>query len=594
MFTISHLKTSFNNLSLYKKMLLIISITTACTFSVFLLSIQFLTKRYEKELYQTNAQALNHVSAMISSEMEMIESISDSIISDTIIQNNLCSLNEQPGSNRTAVFKRDIYQALFPYTFNNSYIKSINIVLEDGSNICMGNSDYIGQFSFGLLNQTAGLSEGRIDWVPAMQPGNDVCCIRMIRQLKFLRLNRLADLYIVIDMERLISDALENAGYSAASSNFILLAGDKRIYPAAPFHDELFPSLLQDMADSGQSYTIASIEKEKQFIITGSIPYVGWNYLYFRDYHPIFQKIISARVQVLACSIFSCLAALCLSWLVLGKILRHLDYLVDKIRCFGNGEPPPVQIQNYDYSSRNDEIGQLHRDFDAMTHSVKVLRDENYDKQILLRDATIRMLQQQINPHFLYNTLDTINWMAQKYGADDISVMARSLGNLFRVSITGQKDLVPLAEELSFLDNYIQIQNIRFKDRLQFELDTPKDISSIQVPKLCIQPLVENALKHSMEYSDELCTIRVTVQEQADDYRIKVANTGSQFEDDLIPKIEQHLITPQGSGVGLNNINSRLKLIYGDAYGLVCYNQDGYAIVMLTIPKERRTKPCCD
>ena len=179
--------------------------------------------------------------------------------------------------------------------------------------------------------------------------------------------------------------------------------------------------------------------------------------------------------------------------------------------------------------------------------------------------------------------------MAQKYGADDISTMARSLGNLFRISITGQEELIPLAEELSFLDNYIQIQNIRFKDRLNFEMNIPNDISHIQIPKLCIQPLVENALKHSMEYSDQMCRIRVTLQERDHDYQIQVANTGSQFEENLIWKIEHREITPQGSGVGLTNINSRLKLLYGDAYGLTFYNQEGMAVVMLTIPKERRS-----
>ena len=271
---------------------------------------------------------------------------------------------------------------------------------------------------------------------------------------------------------------------------------------------------------------------------------------------------------------------------VFRHVLKHLDFLVEKIRCFGNGEPVPKQ-REYDYVNRRDEIGQLHVNFDEMTKSVKVLRDENYDKQLLLRDATIKILQQQINPHFLYNTLDTINWMAQKYGADDISTMVRSLGNLFRASITGEGDLIPLADELAVLDNYIQIQKIRFKDRLVFELVVPEDISHIFVPKLCIQPLVENALKHAMEYTDEICTIRVTVREREGSYRIKVANTGSQFEEDLLWKIEHRQITPQGSGVGLVNIDSRLKLIYGDHYGLTFYNKDGMAVVMLSIPKER-------
>ena len=89
-----------------------------------------------------------------------------------------------------------------------------------------------------------------------------------------------------------------------------------------------------------------------------------------------------------------------------------------------------------------------------MKSNVKTLRDKNYEKQLLLRDTNIKMLQQQINPHFLYNTLDTINWMAQKYGADDISTMVRSLGNLFRAAVNSKEDLIPLKMELDVLKDY--------------------------------------------------------------------------------------------------------------------------------------------
>ena len=97
--------------------------------------------------------------------------------------------------------------------------------------------------------------------------------------------------------------------------------------------------------------------------------------------------------------------------------MRHIQFLVQKIRCFGRGETIPKNTCSYDH--RFDEIGQLHQSFDQMTQSIKILRDENYDKQILLEDTTIKMLQQQINPHFLYNTLDTMNWLAQKCGSED-------------------------------------------------------------------------------------------------------------------------------------------------------------------------------
>ena len=222
-----------------------------------------------------------------------------------------------------------------------------------------------------------------------------------------------------------------------------------------------------------------------------------------------------------------------------------------------------------------------------MKSNVKTLRDKNYEKQLLLRDTNIKMLQQQINPHFLYNTLDTINWMAQKYGADDISTMVRSLGNLFRAAVNSKEDLIPLKKELDVLKDYIRIQQIRFGDRLDFQLHVPDDISHIYVPTLCIQPLVENALKYALEFSHDVCHITVTISEKDTVYQITVANTGSHFEDDLIWKLEHRQVTPQGSGVGLVNINSRLKLLFGDRYGLSIYNEDGMAIVLLSIPKER-------
>jgi two-component system sensor histidine kinase YesM len=175
--------------------------------------------------------------------------------------------------------------------------------------------------------------------------------------------------------------------------------------------------------------------------------------------------------------------------------------------------------------------------------------------------------------------------MAQVQGNEEISTMVLSLGNLFRASIVQQKELITLEEELVFLKSYIQIQEIRFKDRLRFHIDIPESCNQIPVPKLIIQPLVENAIKHSMEFSFEPCEIFVSITEEEDRYRLKVANTGSYFDEDLLEKIRQRTLTPLGTGVGLINIDSRLRLIFGEEYGLSFLNRDGMAMVILQIPK---------
>ena len=576
-----------NNLSLYKKILTIFLLALLALCLTFLISIRFMTLRYNDVLYQASANSLSHVTTYLESEMQMVENLSDNMIADSVLQENLSYLEDHPYSNRRALAKRDIYQQLYSYIYRSRYIKSINIILNDGTNICMGRSDDINKFNRGELDQAIDRLKGKAVWSPAIEPGDDTVCARQILKLKLLSLKKLAGLYITIDMERMIEDGLKNSGSLTKDSRFILMTGEKRIYPAESYHQEYCQEILSRKNSKENTYTIDTLDAKKEFIITGYVPYVGWDYVYFRDYNPLFNNIRLIRFQILIFTFCIILITAVLVNVIFRHIFRHLDYLIEKIQCFGSGETPTCDVKCYNYENRQDEIGQLHRSFDEMTHSVKVLRDENYDKQLLLRDSTIKMLQQQINPHFLYNTLDTINWMAQKYGADDISMMVRSLGNLFRASIAGQKDIIPLSDELEVLDNYIRIQEIRFKDRLHFELKIPENISHIFVPKLCIQPLVENALKHSMEDTDELCIIKVTIRELERDYEITVSNTGSSFEEDLIEKLENKQIEPQGSGVGLVNINSRLKLIYGDNYGLKFYNKSGMAIVMLSIPKEQ-------
>lgn len=577
----------FNNLSLYKKILTTFLLALLAICITFLISFKILTGRYDEELYRLNANSLNHMNTYLESEMQMIENISDNLIADQVIQDNLVFLDDNPYSNRRSLARRDIYQQLYSYIYRSNYLKSINIILSDGTNICMGNSNEILKFNLlelhGLLRQ----SNGKVNWAPGIEPGEDMVCTRQIRKLKYLNLKKLAGLYITVDMKKLVEDGLSNAGNLVNDSNFIIMSGNKRIYPSFSYHDEFCIKLLSDINQKENTYRIATLDHKKEFIISGPIPYAGWNYIYFRDYNPLFYGIRLATVQILIFIVCILIVTVICVNMIFRHIFCHLDYLIKKINYFGKGESITQTGKKYDYTNRTDEIGQLHRSFDNMTHSVKVLRDENYDKQLLLRDSTIKMLQQQINPHFLYNTLDTINWMAQTYGADDISIMVRSLGNLFRASITGQKDIIPLSDELEVLDNYIRIQEIRFKDRLHFELETADNISQIFVPKLCIQPLVENALKHAMEDTDEMCTIRVSIIEMEHDYQIKVANTGSRFEKDLLTKIQNKEVIPQGSGVGLLNINSRLKLLYGDRYGLKFYNKNGMAVVLLTIPKEQ-------
>lgn len=545
----------------------------------FFLNLHFLTRQYDKDMYETNAQLLNNVISNIESEMAFVENLSNYIIADSSIQQNLTYLLDNKNNTKAAIAKREAYESLYTYMFSNDYIKSITLVMDD-TIISMGDTFPAKEIDLDALNQQAINDVGRPFWATGKISNYSILCTREIRQLKYLKLRTLAVLYIDVDMEQIITNALLDAGYSPNLVDFIVMQESEQIYPKKVTHD--IKTLLS--SSDLKAYHIDTYEGKKKFIITGSMHSVDWEYYYFRDYNRIFDHITKAKYYTIFYTILFSIIALIFTSISVQSILKHLDYLVEKIKRFGNGITS-IPKNRYPYEDRMDEIGTLHRSFDQMTHSVKVLRDENYDKQILLKDTSIKMLQQQINPHFLYNTLDTINWMAQMYGAEDISTMALSLGNLFRASIAEQKDLIYLEQELAFLNNYIQIQKIRFKERLQFEITIPEQYHKMLIPKLCIQPLVENALKHAMEYSDEPCIIQISIEEERDKYLLKVANTGSSFEENLLQKLEEHTRKAEGSGVGLANINARMRLIYGEEYGLSFYNKDGMAVVVLSIPK---------
>lgn len=377
----SNLSQRFNNLSLYKKILLILSTTLLFVFFAFVVGIQLLSQYYARELYTSNAQSLNYVSSFVSARMETVESGSARILSDTIIQTNLTDIMDAPTSIRNAQRKQTIYQALYPYIFDDDYIKSISLVLPDDTLICMGNTSDLDAFPLEELAENAAACQGRASWSAPASPGNTIVLYRDIRQLRHLTLDHLAYLYIVIDLDQLISDALENAGYSLSThSRFILFAGNAQFYPQETYHPEQYSSLLQPLNHGSSHYSILSIDKRKTFVIQGDFPRTGWNYLYFQDYDPLFSAIHTVLIRMILFSAVVVMIALFLALLLLRRILHHLDLLVEKIRRFGQGLQDPEDTAHYDYSLRTDEIGQLHVSFDEMKSNVKTLRDKKSEK----------------------------------------------------------------------------------------------------------------------------------------------------------------------------------------------------------------------
>lgn len=239
-------------------------------------------------------------------------------------------------------------------------------------------------------------------------------------------------------------------------------------------------------------------------------------------------------------------------------------------------------------SNTQDEIGDLIRTFRIMIQEIEHLIKRNNDEQEEKRKSELNALQAQINPHFLYNTLDSIIWMAEDGNTKDVVLMTSSLAKLFRKSISNNNKLVSVVEELEYTKSYLTIQNMRYKGKLKYSINVEAAIADMQIIKLIVQPLVENAIYHGIKYKKGIGTILIEAKHDTKGIVIKVIDDGyGMTEDQLTHIFDKREIDEQRNGVGVRNVQRRIQLFYGDEYGLEFVSKLGHGtIVSIYLPMQ--------
>ncbi|MCP1308681.1 cache domain-containing sensor histidine kinase [Paenibacillus tyrfis] len=240
-----------------------------------------------------------------------------------------------------------------------------------------------------------------------------------------------------------------------------------------------------------------------------------------------------------------------------------------------------------------DEIGQLSRGFNRMVEEIDRLVHEVFVIGLREKEAELAVLQSQINPHFIYNTLESINMLALKRQNDDVSDMVSALGRLLRYTVGRNERLVRLREELESAASYVKIQQLRYGERLKVMFDVEEGLFGHEVPKLLFQPLVENAIYHGIGDREEGGTIWIEVVRFEEELLLTVRDDGKGMSEDELRQLRQSLAAPPLSaaeaagehGLALNNINQRLMLMYGERYGLHVDGSPGEGTAFtITIP----------
>lgn len=239
----------------------------------------------------------------------------------------------------------------------------------------------------------------------------------------------------------------------------------------------------------------------------------------------------------------------------------------------------------------NNELGSLTESFNSMTERIDSLMKANVQEQRAKRKSELRALQAQINPHFLYNTLDSIIWMSEAGRNEEVVLMTSALAKLFRQSISNEKEEVLIREEIDYVKNYLVIQKMRYKDKLDYDFEIDSDILNVNIIKFALQPLVENAIYHGLKYKDSKGSILIKGYSRGEDVFLQVIDDGIGMKREQVEHIfddKEH--SHKTNGVGVNNVKNRLNLYYGKGYGLFFTSEeDKGTIATIVIPRFRRS-----
>lgn len=245
---------------------------------------------------------------------------------------------------------------------------------------------------------------------------------------------------------------------------------------------------------------------------------------------------------------------------------------------------------NLPITTEEDEIEKIYHNFNGMVQEVQRLMQEHYQLGKEVKMAEVRALQAQINPHFLYNTLDLINWISMDYGAEEIGTLTWNLARFYRLSLNHGKSLISIGEEVEHVEVYVNIENYHFDNAISLEVDVPEELKSYACLNIILQPFVENAIVHGIAEKPDIesCEIRICARREEQDIVFSVQDDGpgvdvKEMQKETQKETQQDIRTAQ-HGYGVRNINFRLKLCFGEKYGVTYLESEKGTHVEIKIP----------
>ncbi|MFC4099077.1 sensor histidine kinase [Paenibacillus xanthanilyticus] len=382
--------------------------------------------------------------------------------------------------------------------------------------------------------------------------------------------------FIVIDLnEAMIDDFLAKTTIGQTGFFYINDPYGKAVFQ--PKAEQASPAVLAQIAEqpmtAAQDGFVLSTKSKPQFVVYSTSKVTGWKIVGVAPFQEIIAEANGIRQLIIVSVLLSAVFALTLYFFLTNRLTRPIQVLMNKMRKAAGG-----YLDAKVTPTGTDEIADLGNSFNIMLEKIKSLIDNNRREQELKRMAELRTLQAQINPHFLYNTLDSIIWMAEAEKKESVIKLVKALSRFFRLSLNKGRDWVTIKNELEHAHNYLVIQQMRYHDILRYEIVVDPELQVYPILKMTLQPLIENALYHGIKNKRGQGLITVGGYVDGKDIVLTVTDDGIGMKPERLAELREELekpidsLAPQSDdhegGFGLLNVHHRIRLYFGAPYGI--------------------------
>lgn len=514
------------------------------------------------EIYEKHQEKLTYLSQRIENEFNSIESLITEIHQSTAIQASLLTTNSEniiskeyasaqsDGAKEMTWLLADKINITRALLLNN---QNRNLT----SSIYYPNNFFDGFSLEEILDKLPQDSkQGKWFFKKDLSQG---LFIQNIFNTKWMTLDRIGILVVFVNTN-FIQTAIEEVDYFRDEDFYFL---EYEGHYLSSVEEDYFSNLttIQDRVskEQHQQFHFATTANRKYFLYPRLIRTntSEFTIYYFLLNNQVIKKVIQMMLVFMGILLLFMGGGYILTHRYLRKLLDPINLLVIAMQRFKGESDLQNLRQLADLSKRKDEIGLLYGSFQRLISEIQDLVIKDYKSKLLVSEMEYRFLQAQLDPHFLYNTLNSINWLAINKGDWEISEMVTALSKLLRKKLDNTREFVAIQEELELIQAYIKIQSVRYDERLVYKEEIAKDLIRAQIPQLIIQPLIENAIKYAVERLDRPVTILLVVRREGEKLIITVTDDGPGFDIDSTNRKES-------TGLGIINIKNRLKMLYGN------------------------------